>query len=126
MKASYVLLEIFSMYCTFCQADAPQVNQLYDLIKQQKLEGALKMVGVGAGNSDYEVGVFRKKYKVPFPLLVDPDFNAHQALGQPRTPFYILLKLKTGGEPQILFTHLGPIDQPQEFLATLKQKASLT
>lgn len=125
VKSPYLLVEIFSMYCTFCQADAPQVNQLFDLIKQQKLDGTLKMLGVGAGNSDYEVGVFRKKFKVAFPLLNDPEFSAHQALGQPRTPFFLLLKLSGGGEPLVLFTHLGPIGQPQEFLATLKQKAGL-
>jgi peroxiredoxin len=125
VKASYLLVEVFSMYCTFCQADAPQVNQLFELIKQQKLEAAIKMVGLGAGNSAYEVGVFRKKYNIAFPLLIDPDFSAHQALGQPRTPFFLLLKLGGSGEPQVLFTHLGAIGQPQEFLATLKQKAGL-
>lgn len=125
IKASHLLVEVFSMYCTFCQADAPQVNQLLELIKQQDLEGKLKVVGLGAGNSEYEVGVFRKKYKVDFPLLPDADFSAHQALGQPRTPFFILLKLSGQEPPQVLYTHLGAIGPPQEFLDTLKQKAGL-
>ncbi|MBI5522960.1 MAG: TlpA family protein disulfide reductase [Desulfarculus sp.] len=125
VKASHLLVEVFSMYCTFCQVDAPQVNQLHELIKQQDLEGKLKMVGLGAGNSEYEVGVYRKKFNVAFPLLPDADFSAHKALGQPRTPFFILLKLSGQGAPQVLYTHLGSIGQAQDFLATLKQKAGL-
>lgn len=125
VKSSHVLLEIFSMYCTFCQADAPQVNQLHELIKQQNLEGSLKIVGLGAGNSEYEVGVYRKKFNVAFPLLPDADFSAHKALGQPRTPYFLLLRLAGQEPPKILFAHLGSIGQAQDFLATLKQKAGL-
>lgn len=125
VKAQVVLVEVFSMYCPICQAEAPRINQLNELIKARSLADRLKVVGLGAGNSDFEVGVFRDKYQVPFPLLPDPDFKAHKALGEPRTPWFLLLRTRPGAQPQIIFTHLGGIGEPPAFLDTLVQKAGL-
>ncbi len=33
IKAKVVIIEIFSMYCPYCQKDAPGINELYILLK---------------------------------------------------------------------------------------------
>ena len=70
IKAKAVIIEFFSMYCPICQKDAPGVNDLYRLIeKNPDIKNKVKLIGIGAGNSPYEVGVYKKTYDVPFPLF---------------------------------------------------------
>ena len=62
IKADVVIVEIFSMYCPHCQAEAPDVNNLYQLIEENAaLKGKIKMIGLGTGNSIYETDIFKKK-----------------------------------------------------------------
>jgi len=69
IKAKVVIIEIFSMYCPYCQKDAPGVNELYLLIENNAdIKNKIKLIGIGAGNSSYEVEVFKKTYTVPSPF----------------------------------------------------------
>ena len=69
IKANLVLIEILSMYCPFCQKEAPVVNRLHEAIEKDPATGGkIKIIGVGAGNSSYEVEVFRKNMAFPSPF----------------------------------------------------------
>lgn len=123
VKAPLVLIEVFSMYCTICQGEARRVNQLYELSRQGPQAGKLKVIGIGAGNSAFEVEVFRKKYHIPLPLFPDGNYKLHQAFKEPRTPYFMLLHIRPGTAPAIIYTHLGPFGQPEEFFRLLLSKA---
>ena len=67
IKAKVVIIEIFSMYCPYCQKDAPGVNELYRLIENNlDIRNKIKLIGIGAGNSSYEVEVLKKHIISPF------------------------------------------------------------
>ena len=123
IKAPLVVLQLFSMYCTYCQEEAPQVNEFYKLINQKGLGDKIKIFGVGIKNSRMEADLFRKKFKVAFPLLPDPEGIVHGQLGSPMTPFFVVIDNKDGGG--IIFTHLGAMPSAESFLQSVVSKAGL-
>ncbi len=126
VSAPVLLIQIFSMYCPHCQRDAGNVNVFYDLVeKDPALRKQIRILGIGAGNSPYEVGVFRESYGVPFPLFGDGDYRIHKKLGEVRTPFYIALKKDGKGVPRIVFARVGGIEKAEDFLAFLIRETGL-
>ena len=68
IKAKAVIVEIFSMYCPYCQKDAPGVNELYRLIENNAdIKNKIKLIGIGAGNSLIRSrGISKKHIMFPF------------------------------------------------------------
>lgn len=124
VAAQAVILVVYSMYCPFCQREAPQLNKLHQLIKSRGLSGKVKLIGVGAGNSPFEVNVFREKFAITFPLLPDPDFAAHKALGQVGTPYYYVLARKGDGFT-VVDGSLGCVSSEESFLDGALEKTGL-
>lgn len=120
VKAQVVLIEIFSMYCPYCQGDAPHVNALYGKIEANPaLKGKIKLIGIGVGNTAYEVGVFKKKYQIPFPLFPDGDFKIHKLVGEVRTPYFIGVKVNPDGTHRVFFSRLGVVGNVDQFLTDI-------
>ena len=74
------------------------------------------MIGVASGNNPHEVEIFRKRYKVPYPIFSDSKFDAHTAVGSPRTPFTIWVRRDAQRENIVVSTHLGVIDSVESVL----------
>ena len=126
IKASVVLVEIFSMYCPYCQKDAPRLNELYQLIeKHPDLKHKIKLIGIGAGNSPFEVNVFKKTYQIPFPLFSDKDWTIHKACGEVRTPFFIVVRINEDRTHQIVHTQLGDFPGAEPFLDLILKASEL-
>lgn len=117
IKGNLILVEFLSIYCINCQRQAPVLNQVYSSVEQDPgLRGKVKMIGIAAGNNLSEVQVFKKEYSVPYPILSDPKFDAHTAIGGPRTPFSIWVKREAQGNSIVVSTHLGLIDSAKRVL----------
>jgi thiol-disulfide isomerase/thioredoxin len=126
IKAKVVIVEIFSMYCPYCQKDAPRINELYQMIENNPdLKTKIKLIGIGAGNSSYEVSVFKKTYAIPFPLFPDKDFVIHKAYGEVRTPYFIAVKINDDGTPQVIHSQLGDFQGPEPFLELILKASGL-
>lgn len=122
IKAKVVIVQIFSMYCPHCQKDAPVANEFFSkLLKDGKLKDNIKLIGIGAGNSDFEIDFFRKQYGIKFPLFSDGDFSIHKILGEVRTPYFIAIKIGKNGTHKVVYSKLGGINDPDEFLKIVKK-----
>ncbi|BCS89733.1 peroxiredoxin family protein [Pseudodesulfovibrio sediminis] len=106
IQADYLFVEIYSMYCPICQRDAPRVNTLFQEVAAAGRDN-VKFIGVAAGNTNFEVNFYRKKFSVLFPLFEDENFSCHKAVGGVGTPSFYLVDLKAGR--QILFFQEGAI-----------------
>lgn len=122
IKADFVIIEVFSMYCPHCQAEAPSVNKLFEGLTQSPQKDKIKILGIGAGNSPFEVQFFSKKYKVVMPLFEDTNLTLHETLGQPGTPHFFLVSIKDG---KTLYSETGRMKSPESFLNTLIKETGL-
>jgi thiol-disulfide isomerase/thioredoxin len=125
IKAKVVIIEIFSMYCPYCQKEAPTVNELYNAIENNPdLKGKIKIIGIGAGNTPMEVDVFRKKFQTAFPLFPDVDYSIHKVCGEVRTPYFIGVKINENGSHEVIYSRLGSIEDANKFLDLILQRSA--
>lgn len=124
VAADFLLLEVMSALCPHCQADAPDMNEVFAAIQEQGLGKSLKVLGLGVNNTEFELTLFRNKYGVPFPLSVDQEMASVNQAGVVGTPTYFMLDLR-GQSPQVLHVVEGRMDNPEKFLKTIRSAAGL-
>lgn len=117
ITGNLILVEFLSTYCINCQRQAPIFNEVFSSIQRDpRLKGKVKMIGIGAGNNVNEVQLFRKEYHIPYPILSDARFDAHNAVGGPRTPFSIWVRRDAQRNSIVVSTHLGLIESVKSAL----------
>lgn len=110
------ITEVFNTYCTSCPKNVPILNNVYSTVQNDpKLRGMIKVIAIAAGNNINEVGSFRKEYHLLYPVLSDPGFTMHKALGDPIVPYTVFIKKTTKGDI-VIFTHQGVFDSAEEVL----------
>jgi peroxiredoxin len=126
IKARVVIIQIFSMYCPVCQKEAFRVNELYQTIEKRKdLKDKIKLMGIGTGNTDFEVGFYRDKYNVPFPLFSDEEESIYEILGRLRTPYFIGVKINSDGSDEVFYSRLGQFRDTRGFLNRIIELSGL-
>lgn len=115
IQAKALIMVVYSMYCPYCQQEGPRLVALHELIASRGLGDKVALVGLAAGNSPYEVNLYREKYGVGFPLFPDKDFSAYKALGQVGTPFFYVFK-RQGQGFVVVGAILGAMESPQALL----------
>ena len=126
IEAKVVIIQIFSMYCPVCQKEAFRVNELYRTIQRRKdLEDKIRMIGIGTGNTPFEVRFFQKKYEVPFPLFPDENQSIHRILGELRTPYFIGVKINRDDSNEVFYSRLGQFKDVNGFLKRIVELSEL-
>ncbi len=121
LKGKVVLIQIFSMYCPICQAEAPVINTAFRLLNDRpELAAKIRVLGIGAGNTPFEVDVYRRKYQVPFPLIPDDNMVFRKtSSAEIRTPTFFLVKVDEHGKCNIVSKHVGQMKDPQLYVDTI-------
>ena len=107
-----LLLEVIGVYCPGCYRQAPLFNTLFSRIEKGKLKGRVKMLAVAAGGSVTEIQYLNEQGPYSFPVVPDPSFLVHKLLGEPRTPFTMLVD----AQGKVLHTHMGVVEDIDAFL----------
>jgi len=117
IPARLVLVEIIGVYCPQCYQQAPLFNTLINRIEKGKLKCQVKMLAIAAGGNNNEIKYLYEQVQYSFPVTPDPKFEIHKLLGEPRTPFTLLV------DPQgkILYTHLGIIENVDALLKLINE-----
>jgi len=126
IKSEAVIIAILNLYCPACQATAPAINELYHRIENNPdLQSRMKLIGIGVGNSPYEVEILKEAYNLSFPIFPDKDFNIHKILGEVRTPFFIAVKMNGNGSHEVVYTQSGGFHEAAPFLIQLLEAYGL-
>ena len=125
IKADILLIELFSMYCPYCQQEAANVNELYQKMEEVSAKGiVVKIIGLGAANTQFEVEHFRDTYNVPFPLFSDQEKVMFKALGGTGTPSFVGCRLHgQEGRPVVVLRKSGAFYSVEHFLKELLDKS---
>ncbi|MBF0232431.1 MAG: TlpA family protein disulfide reductase [Desulfamplus sp.] len=115
-KSDFVLIEVIGVYCPQCFKQAPSFNKLYGRLNKGKTKGRVTMFAIAAGGTDPEIEQLVKSGQYVFPVVSDMKYEAHKALGEPKTPFTIICR--TDGA--ILYTHLGVVDDIDTLYGQIK------
>jgi len=127
IEAGVLVVEVFDMYCRFCQGMAPKVDEVYKLNLRSGFASEVKMIGIGRMNTALEVATFKEKYKVQFPLFPDNDLSITRALRaqDEGTPHFIVIKMAPGDQMQVVHTLTGAFEDPKVFYDVILECSGL-
>ena len=117
MDSELLMIEIVGVYCPQCHIQMPLFNDLFQRIKRDPLLcGKIKVLAIAIGANEIETAYFRDEYHIDYPVIKDTPFTIHKGLGEPRTPFTMLVTR----DKKVVFAHLGVIRDMDKFFLHLK------
>jgi hypothetical protein len=97
----------------------PVVNRLYNLVANSDLKDKVKFLAVGESDNGASLQRFKAAYKVPFPMVPDPDWDIGVDLFQiSGTPTTVLVD-KSG---KVLLMEVGFFDNAGAMFKKIKAK----
>jgi peroxiredoxin len=121
IKRPFLLVELTNTYCVSCKKNIKIFNDIYKKTSSDKqLNKKIAVIGIAIGNNEREVEYFKKEHAILYPIVIDPEFTVHKALGEPRVPFTMFMR-KDAQEKELIFkVHTGVFESADKLLDELK------
>ena len=95
------------------------MNRLYNLVAKSDLKDKVKFIAVGESDNESSLRQFKASYKVPFPMVPDPDWDIGVDLFHiDGTPTTVLVD-KSG---KVLLAEVGFFDNAGAMFKKIKAK----
>jgi hypothetical protein len=75
------------------------------------------MLGVAPGNNAKQIAVYKKQFRVFFPVVPDKEGEIYYALGVPTVPCMIV----TNTQGKVLMSHVGVIADLDQMLKEIRE-----
>lgn len=82
-----VLLHFFASWCPDCAQEAPSLRNLDAALKGSDFQ----IIGVSIDNDPFEARAFAQRFRLPFPIIVDPEGDLKQYFSIKEVPTTIFL-----------------------------------
>lgn len=86
VKADVLIVFVFDMYCHACAQSTPNMRRLEKVMSETLDARAVRAVGLGRGDNQFEAESFAIKHDLEFPVFSDKDRQLSNALGVRVTP----------------------------------------
>jgi len=112
-----LLIEIIGVYCPQCHIQLPRSRKLFFRIKKDSvISKQVKMIAIAVGANSNETAYLKNHLKIPYPVLTDQKFEIHKLIGEPRTPFMMIVT----EDKKIKYVHLGVIKDMNKFFFKIR------
>lgn len=119
IQGKLLVIEFFEVFCPVCQGNAPFLNKLFKLIREDKdLDKNVKMVGIEMGSDPDNLASYRQHFKVKFPLFLDSKKEIQTGINLKNVPLLIVVDKKG----KVLMSHIGRIESIEPFLIEIKKR----
>ncbi|NDV61789.1 hypothetical protein G0Q06_04935 [Puniceicoccales bacterium CK1056] len=100
------VLTFFDLYCVACQQSADNFAKLNTMLSEQPMDETVRVLGIGTGDTAFEVEVFLKRYPLGYRCIPDPDTALKYPFSLRGTPTVLVLKPSGNGWREV-YRHEG-------------------
>lgn len=120
LPARVWVVEVIGVYCQFCHEQLPGMNKLAKRVQKAGLAGKVRMLALAAGGTPAEVENLQQSAGgYAFPMVPDDNYPLHKALGEPKTPFTLVI----GPDGKVAYAHLGVVQDFDRLFALIRDLA---
>jgi thiol-disulfide isomerase/thioredoxin len=121
INSLFILVDLTNTYCVSCKKNIKIFNEVYKKTRaDKKIKEKIKVIGIAIGNNQREVEHFKNEHAIQYPIVIDPEFTVHKALGEPRVPYTMFIRRDAEGKEIIFKIHKGIFESADKLVDELK------
>ncbi len=121
IQAEALVIKYLNTNCIYCIKSLPVFKKVFETIERDgSLRKKIKIMAISAGDTPTEVAAFKEQHTIPYPMIPDPEFEAHKAVNEPTVPFIVVARKGKQGKWTVAAVHVGLTFSAESFVGELK------